>query len=107
MKKVIIPKKEKTTYPQNADPRKYYGFSVSPHENDDKGFIVRAEHEKGNFIPIAVRSCTNGNHYLSNDSYEGKSLSSILMLMASREVFNVYEFDTHWELFDWLAGVIM
>lgn len=94
MKTVLI--KEPTpaiTFVEQADSRKYYGCLI----RDQKGFIT-ARHFEGPFFAAAAKSITIGNSWSQKDT----SLANLLRHFIL-EGFEVFEFETHKELFVWLA----
>ena len=98
MKKVV-----KGTLPSDivqlteVNSQKYYGLK---HPNDNsRGFISRSKFCNGEYIPMCCDELTNGNRWSCSDS-----LTKLIGdLMSGPRPFTVYEFDTHKELFGWLA----
>ena len=93
----------------DCDTTKYYGFSATPHEHDNKGFITQKGYMSQDFMPLSVSNVTAGYSYISGKATSLKAaLDYLLNLGAGNdeidEVFKVYQFDTSKELFTWLAA---
>ena len=87
-----------TVEPKNVNNKKYYGFSVAPHKQDNKGFIARLYYKCDKYRAFSTYSLTEGNGYDQSDTLVG-----LVTKLEATEVFDVYEFDTSKELFEWLS----
>ena len=98
MKKVVLElPKSKVAKVENCSNIGYYG--IKPSGQSDKGFIARKNYNRGPYHTCVGRSLTNGNTWGDYSDSDLKNLISELIKAS----FEVYEFDTHQELFKWLS----
>lgn len=88
MKSITLP----LTSPASLD--KCYGLA----NNYVKGFITRANYERGKFKAYVLDELTNGNQWSRIDS-EGLDWT---ITKALNSGLKVYEFDSYKELLEWL-----
>lgn len=99
MKRKVVKTPAKVVASLNADPDKYYGFV---HDSDStKGFVTREEWMRGPFVAAACSGVTQGNSYGSRREF---GFETIHELMESCSRLTFFQFDTHEELFAWLAS---
>ena len=103
MKKLISTKPENTISFKELsnsaiDPDlRYYGVLI---DNSQKGFITREQYRSGQYTLRAVDRLTSGNGWFK---CEDDDLISLLKEILDNENRHVFVFNTHQELFKWLA----
>lgn len=95
MKTVVVNEPNNQVALSRVSEYNYYGISTPA----SKGFITRTDYDGGDFIAVARNSLTNGNGWSDLRAYSLKAT----IKNAVDEGYVVYEFDTHTELFEWLA----
>ena len=97
MKKVVIKEVVQEVSINNLSLDKYYGIKESPNW---KGFITQSDYESNRFVTLCSEELTRGNGWeIHNNCRSLKTLIERLL----KSNFEVYEFDTHKELFKWLS----
>ncbi len=85
----------------NTTVDKFYGIKQRVNDKS-KGFIRRETYNAGNFILISAESDLTKGAMWSH--WKSSSLSALITdIVADKLGFDVYEFDTVKELFQWLA----
>lgn len=87
---------------ENVTSDKYYG--VSDREGR-RGFIAGNEFNGGCYKAFCCAYITKGNEWIWRDLREVTSLSSFIRILIT-DYLSVFEFDTHKELFQWLADSV-
>ena len=96
MKKVVIKIEASQTLLSKVSSEKYYGIV---NKQGDKGLITRQDYESGDYLVYVADHITKGNGF----GYRKSNLKELLKVHVDSSMFQVYEFDTHKELFKWLS----
>jgi len=99
MKTVVVNEPNNQVALSRVSEDRYYGISTPVSKGFMKGFITRTNYNGGDFIAVARNYLTNGNGWTALRAY---SLKETIKKVVN-EGYVVYEFDTHTELFKWLA----
>lgn len=106
MKTVVLDQETNIVTYNNVDISKYYG-TILKSSKTNKGFIISDEYigvsnSNTNYIfkLMCKNSFTRGNSF---GNFKGRSLTEIIKSILSSGSFDVFEFDTPEEIFEWLS----
>jgi hypothetical protein len=77
-----------------------HGFYYGVRRGDDRGFVVRQEWDRGDYIVFCADSFTAGNYWSQCRSH---NLRECIRSAAADSGFHVYQFHTPEDLFLWLS----
>lgn len=100
MKRVIQKEDVDTVAVNRVDPSKYYGVRLLRSVDEYSGFISQEEYQSGNFRVMTASGITYGNNW---DSFRDENLSILLSKLLNNGSFEIFEFDTYQELFQWIS----